>query len=210
MDNSENVKNCQHCSNCCNSDTETYLEIYKLQMNVITNTSDRRINVNRYYILALSVFVLALSVIVRGGGTLAEIFNVQIKEVLNSTFIGRSVLITGVLGLLLTLSWIKNIIGYLHSNSNRYEIIKKLERLLPYQFTRSMWKLNSNGKHKKYLNFAAHEVLTPTVFCLGFLLSIVFGVCVSLSLGVGYMYSFFVLITVIASTLLSIFYLRRR
>lgn len=202
-----NSTNCSESSNC---DTETYLEIYKLQMDVITNTSNRRINVNRYYILALSVLVLALSVIVRGGSTLAEIFNIQIKEILDSTFIGLSVLITGVLGLLLTLSWIKNIVGYLHSNSNRYEIIKDLECCLPYQFTQSTWKLNPNGENKKYLHFAVHEVLTPTVFCLGFLFSIIFGVCVSLSLDVEYMYCFFVLIAVTASTLLSIFYLRGR
>lgn len=200
----------QNCSESCDCNAETYLEIYKLQMNTITETSNRRINVNRYYILALSVLVLALSVIVRGGSTLADIFNVEIKEALDSTFIGLSVLITGVLGLLLTLSWIKNIVGYLHSNSNRYEIIKNLECLLPYQFIQSMWKLNPNGKRKKYLNFAVHEVLTPTVFCLGFLFSIVFGVCVSLSLDVKYMYWFFALIAVTVSTLLSIFYLRRR
>ena len=43
----------------CDCNAETYLEIYKLQMNTITETSNRRINVNRYYILALSVLVLA-------------------------------------------------------------------------------------------------------------------------------------------------------
>lgn len=204
------MENSQNCSESCDCNAETYLEIYKLQMNTITETSNRRINVNRYYILALSVLVLALSVIVRGGNTLAEIFNVQIKEILDSTFIGLSALITGVLGLLLTLSWIKNIVGYLHSNSNRYEIIKNLECLLPYKFIQSMWKLNPNGKHKKYLNFASHELLTPSVFCLGFVLLTVFGICISFSLGIGYMYFFFFVSSVTASILFSRFHLEGR
>ncbi len=209
MDNSENVKNGKHCSKCCNSDTETYLEIYKLQMNTITETSNRRINVSRYYILALSVLVLALSVVVRGGSTLVEIFKIGDFN-LNSRHVGLSVIITGVLGSLLTLSWIMNMVGYLRSNSNRYETIKKLERFLPYQFTKSMWKRMPGGNYKKYLNFASHELYTPSVFCLGFVLLTVFGVCLSFSLDIEYMYIFFVVSVVTASILFLRFHLEGR
>ena len=110
-------------------------------------------------------------------------------------------MIVGVLGSLLTVSWIKNMLGYLHSTSSRYETIKELESFLPYQFTKSVWKLMPGGNHKKYLDFASQELLTPAVFCLGFVFLAVFGLCISLSLGIGYMYFFFVVISVIASIL---------
>ena len=200
MDNSENVKN-------CNRDMETHLEIYKLQVNTITETSNRRINVSRYYILALSVLVLALSVVVRGGSVLLEILVDAKNFKINPQHIGISVIITGILGSLLTFSWIKNMVGYLHSNSNRYEIIKELECFLPYQFTKSMWKLIPNGSYKKYLNLAGHELLAPSVFCNGFLLLTAFGVCIGFSLDVKYAYCFFAVIAIATSALLSIFHL---
>lgn len=48
-------------------DRNQYMEIYKIHAETINNASDRRINVSRYYILALSVLILALSAILRGG-----------------------------------------------------------------------------------------------------------------------------------------------
>ena len=174
MDNSENVKNCQHCSNCCNNDTETYLEIYKLQMDVITNTSNRRINVNRYYILALSVLVLALSVALKSGSELIGIVNPSNLD-LNSKSIAFAVAATGVLGSILTWSWLLNMVGYLHSNNKRYEVIKVLECSLPYQFIQSVWKLMPVEVNKKYFDFAFHELLAPFVFCLGFMMLAIFG-----------------------------------
>lgn len=174
MDNSENVKDSKHCPKYCNSDTETYLEIYKLQMNTITETSNRRINVNRYYILALSVLVLALSVALKSGSELIGIVNPSNLD-LNSKSIALSVAVTGVLGSILTWSWLLNMVGYLRSNNKRYEVIKHLECSLPYQFIQSVWKLLPVEVNKKYFDFALHELFTPFVFCSGFMMLAVFG-----------------------------------
>ena len=186
MDNSENVKNCQHCSNCCNSDTETYLEIYKLQIDTITKISDRRVNVNRYYIFAISALILALSVV--SSSEFLEIITPKSSESSEGSeesknksedskgltfFMG----VSGGLGSILTLSWILNMLGYLISNTKRYEKIKNLECHLPYRFTESMWQSTSNGNTKKYFNFAAHELLTPFVFCIGFTMLSLYGFC---------------------------------
>ena len=51
-----------------------HLEIYKLHFDKMNEMSNRRVSVNRYYILALSVIVLALSALLRSGDFITTIF----------------------------------------------------------------------------------------------------------------------------------------
>ena len=176
------MQNSNNCSESCDCNAETYLEIYKLQTDTITKTSDRRVNVSRYYIFAISALVLALSVV--SSSEFLEIINPIDFEKSNSEgskSIAFSLGVTGGLGSILTFSWLLNMFGYLSSNSKRYEKIKDLECYLPYQFTKSMG-LDFGGSDKKYFYFARHELLAPLVFCVGFTIFALFGFGILFSL----------------------------
>lgn len=195
------LQNSQNCSQSSNGDRGIYLEIYKLQIDTITKISDRRVNVSRYYIFAISALILALSVV--SSSEFLEIIKTtspksfesseksedsknESEDSKNESEDSKSITfamgVMGGLGSILTFSWILNMLGYLISNTKRYERIKNLETLLPYQFTKSIWKSTpkrnaSKGNTKKYFDFAAHELLTPFVFCLGFTMLSLYGFC---------------------------------
>ena len=180
------MPNSTSCSESSNHDTGTYLEIYKLQIDTITKISDRRVNVSRYYIFAISALILALSVV--SSSDFLEVFRSPIIGTAESAESSKdtsektqSILlamgIVGLLGSVLTFSWVLNMRGYLISNTKRYKKIADLECYLPYQFTKSMWQLTTNGKNKQYLNFAFHELLTPFVFFSVFTMLSVYGFC---------------------------------
>ena len=142
------MQNSQNCSESSNGDRGTYLEIYKLQIDTITKISDRRVNVSRYYIFAISALILALSVI-SSSDFLENLKPTSIESPEsaekskdaseNTEIITFAMGITGLLGSALTFSWILNMLGYLISNTKRYQKIADLETRLPYQFTKPMW-----------------------------------------------------------------------
>lgn len=180
------MQNSQKCSESSNSNRGAYLEIYKLQIDTITKISDRRVNVSRYYIFAISALILALSVV--SSSDFLDILKPTSIESAESVekskdasevteSINFAMGITGLLGFVLTLSWILNMLGYLTSSTKRYKKIKDLESRLPYQFTESMWESTLNGATKKYFDFASHELLTPFLFCIAFTMLSLYGFC---------------------------------
>ena len=147
------------------SENNYYLEIYKLHANIITETSNRRVNVSRYYILALSVLVLALSGIIRIGTY------EKIGILISNMSIGIGMAVIGVLGILISYSWLKNMSGYLRVNSEKYKLIQNLESYLPYKFFQGEWGFvskNDDGSSKTYWELAINELYTPPIFGLGF------------------------------------------
>lgn len=155
------------------NDINHYLEIYKIHSDIITQTSNRRVNVNRYYVLALSVIVLALSAILRGGDILSDFFaghNGTDNSNIDIHIIGYIVCITSILGMFLSASWIVNVYGYLRTNSKRYNIINVIENMLSRKL--SDVSQNSNGSivsyPKDYFNLAFHEAYAPVIFTIGF------------------------------------------
>lgn len=154
-------------------DINHYLEIYKIHSDIITQTSNRRVNVNRYYVLALSVIVLALSAILRGGDILSDFFtgnNASDNSNIDIHIIGYIVCITSILGMFLSASWIINVYGYLRTNSNRYNIINVIENKLSHKLPDVS--KNSNGSivsyPRDYFNLAFHESYAPIIFTIGF------------------------------------------
>lgn len=168
-------------------DRNQYMEIYKIHAGTINNASDRRINVSRYYILALSVLILALSAILRGGDFLGLSDGSDHENGIDKQLIGVIMLVIGALGIFLSISWFANMRGYLHSNSNRYMIIKNLEYKLPYQFIQSVWGKvykeplyrkydDGNNTYIPYFKLSFHELFAPCIFFIGFLLLATFGI----------------------------------
>lgn len=157
-----------------NSNYAQYLEIYKLYVNTITEMSNRRVNVNRYYVLALSVIVLALSAILRGGNMILDFFtgNNNMTNELggNMDIIGYIVFITSVLAIFLSISWLRNILGYLKTNSKRYKIVNNIESVIHCKID-NVFQISSefaSGYPKNYFSSAFHETITPIIFAVGF------------------------------------------
>lgn len=154
-------------------DISHYLEIYKLHADIITQTSNRRVNVNRYYVLALSVIVLALSAILRGGDILSDFFagsNGSDNSNIDIHIIGYIVCITSILGMFLSASWIVNVYGYLRTNSNRYNIINVIENILSHKLDDISQNCNGSivSYPKEYFSLAFHESYAPVIFTIGF------------------------------------------
>ena len=187
---SVNQESCCSKSKCdcnCKWEQEQYMEIYKLQVQTITETSNRRTNVNRYYILALSVLALALSAVMRGSDVLFNSADsANSTKVFDRDSIGIVIMVIGMLGGMLSYSWIRNISRYLYANSNRYEAIKKLECKMSHSFINDMWdfikkrehhiKQNpNNGEDITYFQLSLHDVYAPFIFSLGFIMLMIFG-----------------------------------
>ena len=150
---------------------DQYLEIYKLHFNNMNEMSNRRVNVNRYYILALSVIVVALSALLGGGTSLVKIFTgSETDKSLNGDLAAFLIFAIGLLGAMLSESWIRNTLGYLETSSHRYEVIKQLECKLKYNFiSRTHERVKSEIVNlDTYFLSASHELHAPFIFQLGF------------------------------------------
>lgn len=151
------------------------LDIYKLQVEMLNESSNRRVNVNRYYMYAMSFLVLAISAFVANKG---GIFNLSVRtssaDEISSLFITLTLSGISLLGAAITESWIQNSSGYLISNSNREQIIRCLECGLPqnFDFHNQMLKINNS---KDYMQLAYHELYAPLIFRNGFLIVVLIG-----------------------------------
>ncbi|MDE0482885.1 MAG: hypothetical protein OXI67_09925 [Candidatus Poribacteria bacterium] len=159
---------------------EQYLEIYKIQSGVITETSTRRVNVNRYYIFALSITVLAMSAVLGGASDIIPILsrsNGDIDPIFTKRYIGLMISAIGILGALLSHTWISNISGYLTASSIRYNIIKDIEHYLVFKFNKRVSKSNKdkNGELRDYSDLAFHELYAPFIFEFFFAFLIILG-----------------------------------
>ena len=155
------------------SNSVAALEIYKLHVTKITETSHRRVNISRYYILSLSVLILALSALTKGGNILANDNSPIDPETFNWLIVSF-----GTIGTFLTWSWILNILGYLRSNSHRYKIAKRLEADLDFDFIEKLDRSQAGESRKEsitYFDLAFHELFAPFTFCFAFILLTTFG-----------------------------------
>ncbi len=155
-----------------------YLEIYKLHFDNMNKMSDRRVNVNRYYILALSIIILALTALFRSADFLSAIFTGSNgHEHLSSNLIAFSICFVSILGGMLSDSWTKNVLGYLETNSHRYEVIKHIECNLEYSFINKAYaRISDRDEGTEYFSLALHELYAPLIFQLGFTVLLFLGV----------------------------------
>ena len=151
---------------------QIYLDIYRLQVEMLNKSSDRRVNVNRYYMYAMYFLVLALSAF---AVNLGGIFNsggiASSASKVNPIFISLVLCGISLLGSAITESWIRNTSGYLMSNSSRENILRTLECCLPDQadFYNQRNIINDG---RDYIQLAYHELYAPMIFRTGFIFSI--------------------------------------
>ena len=146
------------------------LEIYKLHMQQTNNMSNRRAAASRFYQLALSGLFIVFFTFVQHKGQILP------KELSDKLTIDILMSGLGCVGLLLSWIWFVSIDVYLDAISRKYEVLKKLESQLEFQFLTEEWELLGEKRKKhNYRRLAMREVFLPYLFYGGFFLLFVIG-----------------------------------
>ncbi len=136
-------------------DKHELLEIYKLHSELADNVSQRREGANRLYSSLLVGLVIVLAALLRFG-----IGDAPLEPVLATI---------GVLGVMLSLSWIRVITSYRELNRNKFRVLHDLETKIAYAFFTLEWDPKSEGKKSnKYLQLTVSEQALPSIFTLLF------------------------------------------
>lgn len=146
------------------------LEIYKIQLRDINDISNRRININRYYLLIMSGLMIAVTAFLRIG-LLPQNSPVEIPRIENQDLlvVNISSMIVGFIGFILCWTWLYTTDSYLRRNSRKYEVLKHLESNLEYQFLGTEWStLGLKNIDRNYRSLANVEFLLPSAFFLSF------------------------------------------
>ena len=131
------------------------LEIYKLHAELADRVSQRREGANRLYVSLLVGLMVFLGAVLRFG---AGDFPVNMV-----------LLIAGVMGSLLSVSWFVVIRSYRQLNSGKFKALHELEEKLAYPFFKREWELLAEGKEiSRYWKLTNVEVGLPCIFFLLF------------------------------------------
>ena len=146
------------------------LEIYKLHMQQTNNMSNRRAAASRFYQLALSGLFIVFFTFVQHKGQILP------KELSDKLTVDVLMFGLGFAGLFLSWTWFVSIDVYLDAISRKYEVLKKLESQLEFQFLTEEWELlDEKRKKHSYRRLAEREVFLPHFFYAVFFLLFVFG-----------------------------------
>ena len=146
------------------------LEIYKLHSQLASNISNRRTTIHRFYQIILSGLLLIFFTFLQREDLIsvevpAEVPAEESKdESTSKRSIGPSMLL-GYIGMLLSWMWFISINSYLQEGTRKYEVLKKLEAKLEYQFFTQEWELlGEKRKHLPYNRLFWSEICVPVVF----------------------------------------------
>ncbi len=143
------------------SERDQLLEIYKLHAELADRVSQRREGANRLYVSLNVGLVVFLAALLRFG------FGDAPERLVLGTI--------GGFGALLSVSWFIVIHSYRQLNKEKFRVLHKLEKQLPYQFFTLEWDPQSEGKKSnRYWKLTHVEVTLPTIFCGMFLLFIAY------------------------------------
>lgn len=139
------------------------LEQYKLYVEMMDRTSQRRMDSGKYYLTVLT----GISAIV------PLIFGE--KKILIEEF-GPILLVVSILGLLICCTWISNIASYRNINSAKFEVIFDMEKKLSYSCYAEEWKILQKNRSKRYIQFSNVEQIIPIIFILPSLVLLVYSI----------------------------------
>ncbi len=149
MSNQTNRSPFNHSAVTYNGDFQAHLlEQYKLYVQSAENVSARRIASSRY-LLTLSAAIVAL-------------YGLQYTNF----DLGLSTLIIPVVGIAVALVWRAVIRSHADLNRAKFEIIHKLEELLPAAVYRNEWELLGKGESGAYWQITKIERWIPWIFGL--------------------------------------------
>ena len=117
--------------------------------------SQRREGANRLYVSLLVGLVVLVAALLRFG----------IGDVSEDLVLGS----IGILGVLLSASWILVIRSYRQLNTEKYRVLTALEEHLVYRFYKLEWDPKSEGrKSNRYWQLTKTEMTLPATFCVMF------------------------------------------
>lgn len=135
------------------------LEIYKLHVQQTNNMSNRRTTTSRFYQFALSGVLLIFFTVVQHKDKILP------KELSDKLTAETLMIGLGYVGLLLSWIWFVSIDVYLDAISRKYDVLKKLESQLEFQFITEEWELLGEKRKKhSYRRLAMREVFLPYFF----------------------------------------------
>lgn len=117
------------------SDKKILLEQYKIFLNTSEDLVARRQNVNNFYISINSALVTLFSVL----------FTLNMEE----KYRLLAALLFVVVGIVLSVSWIKTLVAYGNLNSSKMKIISSMEKNLPVSLYDAEWAALSDRLNKK-------------------------------------------------------------
>ena len=146
------------------SESDQYLELYKLHAELADRVSQRREGANRLFVglvVALLVFVGTLIRFGAGVGLEAAI-----------------IFAVGFCGAALCVSWVIVIQSYRQLNRAKFRVLHNLEQLLPFQFFTDEWDPQAEGqKSNRYWRLTHVELGLPLVFGTLFLGVMIYSIC---------------------------------
>ena len=130
------------------------IEIYKLQAQLANSISNRRITINRFYILVMSGLILIFPAYFKLPDEIQDIISLEFL------MIGAALL-----GTTLSLAWFILINSNFRLSILKYEALKRLENKLEYQFFKDEWEfLERYRKGRTYWEISYIETLIPILF----------------------------------------------
>ena len=125
-------------------DKNNLLEQYKTYVESADKISDRRINVNTFFITLNSVLITVITVF------------------FSNTYL---LLLLAFLGIIFSILWFLNLKNYKQINSCKFHIIQQIEKFLPINLYKTEWNiLTKNKSNKKYIPVSKLEMFLPFVF----------------------------------------------
>jgi hypothetical protein len=143
--------------------TTVLLEQYKLYIEMMDRTSQRRMDSGKYYLTVLTGISAIVPLIFGEKKLLIEEF-------------GPVLLVVSILGLLICCTWISNIASYRNINSAKFEVILDMEKKLSYPCYEREWNLLQKDSNKRYIQFSKVERIIPIIFIIPSLVLFIYSI----------------------------------
>ena len=147
------------------------LEQYKIFLATSESLVSRRQTVNSFYLSANTALITIM------GGLAAVFDNIGERAVL--------FVLTGVVGIVLSVSWSRILSAYGTLNGSKMKVISIIEKNLPASLYDAEWMVMSDKLNsKKYISFTDSEKRTPKAFVIFYIILIIAAIIVEISLWV--------------------------
>lgn len=133
------------------TETDTFVDLYKLHAELADRVSQRREGANRLHVSIAVGLVVFL-------GTLIRFSEDQTLDAIVTLGVG-------ICGLIVSASWYIVLRSYRQLNSEKFRVLHDLETRLPYQFFTMEWDPESVGtKSNRYWKLSVLETIMPVMF----------------------------------------------
>ncbi len=128
------------------TDKNNLLEQYKTYVESADKISDRRINVNTFFITLSSALITVMTIF------------------FSNTYL---LLLLAFLGIIFSTLWFLNLKNYKQINSCKFNIIQDIEKYLPINLYKTEWNnLTKTKSNKKYIPVSKLEMFLPFIFII--------------------------------------------